>query len=125
MTSTSSSEWNQMAVGDPADPCPRSTLDFMRDPSPPAGQATFSAAENSIAARIAVTASWIVNWFLLGAKLYAVIMSQSKALLAALADSVVDLVSQAVLSMADRYIARHSPDYPVGRSRLEVSLDRP
>ena len=68
-----------------------------------------------------MTASWIVNWFLLGAKLYAVIVSDSKALLAALADSIVDLVSQAVLALADRYIAKHSPNYPVGRSRLEVT----
>jgi len=32
----------------------------------------------------------------------------------------VDLVSQAILSMANRYISKHSPDYPVGRSRLEA-----
>ncbi len=40
--------------------------------------------------------------------------------MAALVDSAVDLVSQAVLSLADQYIARHSPEYPVGRSRLEA-----
>jgi divalent metal cation (Fe/Co/Zn/Cd) transporter len=32
----------------------------------------------------------------------------------------VDLVSQAVLSLADRYMNKHSPEYPVGRSRLEA-----
>lgn len=31
-----------------------------------------------------------------------------------------DLVSQGVLSLAESYIIRHSPDYPVGRSRLEA-----
>ena len=41
-------------------------------------------------------------------------------MLAALVDSAVDLISQAVLSLADRYINRHNPDYPVGRSRLEA-----
>jgi len=40
--------------------------------------------------------------------------------LAALADSVVDLLSQAVLSLAERYQAKHHLDYPVGRSRLEA-----
>lgn len=68
----------------------------------------------------AVNSSWAVNWFLLGAKLYCTIVSSSKAVTAALADSVVDLVSQGVLSLADSYISKHSPDYPVGRSRLEA-----
>ena len=70
--------------------------------------------------KIAVNASWAVNWFLLGAKVYAVAVSSSKAVTAALVDSVVDLLSQGVLSMAERYISRHSPNYPVGRSRLEA-----
>ena len=39
---------------------------------------------------------------------------------AALVDSAVDLVSQGVLSLAESYMMRHSPDYPVGRSRLEA-----
>lgn len=80
----------------------------------------FSALDNNSYYKFAVNASWAVNWFLLGAKLYATIVSSSKAVLAALADSAVDLVSQAVLSMADRYMNKHSPDYPVGRSRLEA-----
>jgi cation diffusion facilitator family transporter len=33
---------------------------------------------------------------------------------------VVDLVSQGVLATAEYYIQKHSPDYPVGRSRLEA-----
>lgn len=36
---------------------------------------------------IAFTASWIVNWFLLGAKIYVFFATQSKAVLASLADS--------------------------------------
>jgi divalent metal cation (Fe/Co/Zn/Cd) transporter len=32
----------------------------------------------------------------------------------------VDLVSQGVLSLAESYMNRHSPYYPVGRSRLEA-----
>ena len=64
--------------------------------------------------------SWFVNLFLLMAKLYIGIVSNSKAVWASVADSVVDLLSQAVLSVATRYIRRHDPDYPVGRSRLEA-----
>eukprot|EP01041_Mallomonas_annulata_P002849 gene2849-5604_t len=70
--------------------------------------------------KIASLSSWAVNWFLLIAKIYVVIYSGSKAVTAALVDSIVDLVSQAVLSIAQRYIQKHSPDYPVGRSRLEA-----
>lgn len=70
--------------------------------------------------RLANNASWFVNWFLLVAKLYVVIVSASKAVAAALADSIVDLLSQGVLALAERYIRIHSPDYPVGRSRLEA-----
>ena len=42
----------------------------------------------------------------IGVKLYAVIISSSKAVTAALVDSVVDILSQAILAMADRYISR-------------------
>ena len=47
-------------------------------------------------------------------------MSGSKAVLAALVDSAVDLASQAVLSLSELYINKHNPNYPVGRSRLEA-----
>ena len=70
--------------------------------------------------RLANNLSWAVNWFLLAAKLYCVIISSSKAILAALIDSVVDLLSQGILSTAEYYIGKHNPDYPVGRSRLEA-----
>ena len=68
----------------------------------------------------ATTLSWIVNWFLLVAKVYIVIVSGSKSVLAAMVDSVVDLVSQSVLSAAEHYMARYDADYPVGRARLEA-----
>lgn len=81
---------------------------------------TSKSEDSSLPVRLAVNASWAVNWFLLGAKLFAVIVSSSKAVTASLADSVVDLASQAILSLAQRYIVKHSPSYPVGRSRLEA-----
>lgn len=76
--------------------------------------------EDNSLVKFAVNASWIVNWFLLVAKLYCTVVSSSKAVTASLADSIVDLVSQAVLATAQSYISKHSPYYPVGRSRLEA-----
>jgi len=70
--------------------------------------------------KFATVASWVVNWSLLGIKFYATIQTHSKSVAASLADSAVDLASQAVLSWADYYITKHSPDYPVGQSRLEA-----
>ena len=69
---------------------------------------------------IAITLSWYANWILLILKLYCFIISSSKSVAAALADSVVDLLSQCVLALAVKYINIHSEDYPVGRSRLEA-----
>eukprot|EP01040_Poterioochromonas_malhamensis_P017464 gene17464-20075_t len=69
---------------------------------------------------LAVNASWAVNWFLLIAKGITYALSASKAVLAALVDSAVDLVSQAVLALAENYMSKFSPNYPVGRSRLEA-----
>lgn len=69
---------------------------------------------------MAVNYSWYVNWLLLCIKIYCYIISSSKAVAAAMADSVVDILSQMVLYMADLYINKHSKDYPVGRSRLEA-----
>ena len=68
----------------------------------------------------ATSASWLVNWLLLFAKTIVVLLSSSKAILAALVDSIVDLVAQAVLSLSEIYSNRYSADYPVGRSRLEA-----
>jgi len=76
--------------------------------------------QNAASYKFAINASWAVNCVLLIIKIVAVILSNSKAVTAALVDSAVDLVSQAVLSLADRFISHHSPEYPVGRSRLEA-----
>jgi len=80
----------------------------------------FGCADASSAAKFATSASWAVNWFLLFVKIYIVAVSGSKSVLAALVDSVVDLVSQAILSIAERYMTRYDSDYPVGRARLEA-----
>jgi cation diffusion facilitator family transporter len=68
----------------------------------------------------AVTASWVVNWALFLFKIAAFISSNSKAVLASLADSAVDLASQYVLAAAQRHIKLHDTRYPVGRARLEA-----
>lgn len=60
-----------------------------------------------------------VNLTLLAAKLAVSILSGSYAMYAALADSVVDLLSQAVLATAARYMKKSNQEYPVGRSKLE------
>ena len=68
----------------------------------------------------AVRASWFVNIALLFIKAYCYHISQSKAVLAALADSVVDLLSQVILASSDYYSNTPSSDYPVGRARIEA-----
>jgi divalent metal cation (Fe/Co/Zn/Cd) transporter len=83
--------------------------------------ATMSTLEDSAKfATFATSASWGVNWFLFIVKIIVVILSSSKAVVAALVDSAVDLVSQGILSLAELYMSRQHPDYPVGRSRLEA-----
>jgi len=103
MSDSEKSDWTLMMVNQPKSDDPEITE-----------------IENTGSYKFAVNASWVVNWILLIIKIVAVILSNSKAVTAALVDSAVDLVSQAVLSLADRYISRHSPEYPVGRSRLEA-----
>ena len=67
-----------------------------------------------------MTASWVVNWLLFVFKVVAFVSSNSKAVLASLADSAVDLASQYVLAAAQRHIKLHDTRYPVGRARLEA-----
>ena len=98
--------WNRMAV-----------TDELSSSSP---QTTFFESENSKIAQFAMSASWIVNWLLLFAKIICLVLSNSLVVAASLADSAVDLLSQAILSLAERYMGKHNPDYPVGRSRLEA-----
>lgn len=71
-------------------------------------------------ARFAHTASWAVNWLLFIIKIIAFVISGSKVIVAALTDSAVDLISQFLLSYCTLYMGAHSPEYPVGRSRLEA-----
>lgn len=55
--------------------------------------------------KIALALSWIVNILLFVSKLVAFIISNSMAVLASLADSFVDLASQAVISYADHKVS--------------------
>lgn len=65
-------------------------------------------------------ASWISNIVLLAAKAFVVAISGSKSVTAALADSIVDLLSQGILSTAQYYMKVPDPNYPVGKFRLEA-----
>lgn len=67
----------------------------------------------------AVRASWFVNICLLFIKMYCYYISSSKAVLASLADSIVDLISQGILSFGDHFGNIPDPEFPVGRSRIE------
>ncbi|GBF97913.1 cation diffusion facilitator [Raphidocelis subcapitata] len=64
--------------------------------------------------------SWVVNIALLVAKVYAFVLSGSKAVMASAADSAVDLVSQMVISYTDWQMTRADPRFPVGQARLEA-----
>ena len=66
-----------------------------------------------------VRASWFANILLLLIKIYAYYISASQAVLAALADSVVDLISQIILASADDVANKPSENHPVGRARIE------
>ena len=69
---------------------------------------------------IAFRFSWIVNVFLFLFKILAFVISGSQAILASLADSAVDLLSQVVLAATERTMTKSSEKYPVGRNRLEA-----
>ncbi|PRW57612.1 CDF membrane isoform A [Chlorella sorokiniana] len=87
---------------------------------PPAGP---SAASNGALARhlkMATRLSWAANWLLLVLKIAAFALSMSKAVLASLADSAVDLASQMVLSVAEHSMKRYNPRFPIGRGKLEA-----
>ena len=64
--------------------------------------------------------SWAVNIVLLVAKVYAFYISNSKSVLASLADSAVDLASQVVIWFAEFKSRRRDPRFPVGQARLET-----
>lgn len=103
--------WNRMTIA---------TDEISRFSNSTSPTTTFFESEDSKIAQFAMTASWIVNWLLLFAKIVCLVLSNSLVVAASLADSAVDLLSQAILSLAERYMGKHNPDYPVGRSRLEA-----
>jgi len=68
----------------------------------------------------AYNVSWLVNLLLLVSKGYAWWISGSKAVLASLVDSFVDLVSQVVIFVAEWRSRKMDPRFPVGQARLET-----
>ena len=64
--------------------------------------------------------SWVVNFLLLFSKTYAYHFSGSKAVLASLVDSFVDIISQIVIFVAEWRSRRADPRFPVGQARLET-----
>ena len=84
------------------------------------GGDTIAAEREDTSVLFAVRASWLTNVTLLAMKIYCFYVSGSKAILAALVDSVVDLVSQIILALGDHYVNKPSPEYPIGRSRIEA-----
>ena len=81
---------------------------------------SFTGEKEDTSILFAVRASWLINVTLLLMKIYCFYISGSKAILAALVDSVVDLVSQIILALGDHYANKPSPEYPIGRSRIEA-----
>ena len=71
--------------------------------------------------RVALEVSLYVNLFITLAKLVAYIQTKSLSVLAALLDSVLDVVSQFVLNYTEKHssLQRSSAFYPAGASRLE------
>ncbi|KAK0629009.1 cation efflux family-domain-containing protein [Bombardia bombarda] len=71
--------------------------------------------------KFAVTASFLVNFFLFIIQMYAAISTGSLALFATAADAFMDLVSSFVMLVTSRLAARPSVyKYPVGRTRIET-----
>lgn len=76
---------------------------------------------NNTLRRVALDLSLYVNLFILATKLYAYLTTLSLSVLAALVDSILDVVSQLVLNYTERHssLSRSSALYPAGASRLE------
>eukprot|EP00891_Asterochloris_glomerata_P002818 jgi/Astpho2/2818/e_gw1.00050.161.1_t len=64
--------------------------------------------------------SFVANMGLLVAKLYGFWLSHSYSVLASAADSLVDILSQAVLALVEWQMNRVDPLFPVGKTRLET-----
>mmetsp|Transcript_15966 Transcript_15966/g.22747 ORF Transcript_15966/g.22747 Transcript_15966/m.22747 type:complete len:475 (-) Transcript_15966:114-1538(-) len=76
---------------------------------------------NNTLRRIAIDLSLYFNLLILVTKLYAYVRTLSLSVLAALVDSLLDVVSQIVLNYTEKHssISRSSALYPAGASRLE------
>ncbi|GLC51496.1 hypothetical protein PLESTB_000508800 [Pleodorina starrii] len=73
--------------------------------------------------RFGINASWVVNVLLLISKTLVFVLSGSYAVLASAVDSLVDLLSQAVLAVAEYQAARFDDRFPIGRTRMaELSV---
>ncbi|KAJ5823370.1 Cation efflux protein [Penicillium robsamsonii] len=71
--------------------------------------------------KLAVRASFTVNFFLFVIQLYAAVSTGSLALFATAADTIMDLVSSIVMLVMSRMSSRPKPyKYPVGRRRVET-----
>lgn len=69
---------------------------------------------------LAVSLSLAGNVVLFLAKLYAFIFSRSQAVLASLADSAVDIASQAVVFFCDLEMKKVDPKFPIGKTKLQT-----
>lgn len=78
-------------------------------------------AQNGGKVKLAVRASFVVNFFLFIIQLYAAVSTGSLALFATAADAFMDLVSSIVMLVTSRMSSRPKPyKYPVGRRRVET-----
>ncbi|OQE24680.1 hypothetical protein PENSTE_c007G09210 [Penicillium steckii] len=84
-------------------------------------QKALDTAENGGKVKLAVRASFVVNFCLFVIQLYAAISTGSLALFATAADAFMDLVSSIVMLVTSRMSTRPKPyKYPVGRRRIET-----
>jgi cation diffusion facilitator family transporter len=78
-------------------------------------------AENGGKVKLAVRASFVVNFCLFIIQLYAAVTTGSLSLFATAADAFMDLVSSVVMLITSRMSTRPKPyQYPVGRRRIET-----
>lgn len=75
--------------------------------------------EEDMSVVFGVRASWAANILLLLLKIFAYYISASQAVLAALADSVVDLLSQIILAAGDDIANKPHAEFPLGRTKIE------
>lgn len=103
--------------GDAREGLPDITVPLL-EPGSPTSLSTPQSSDKSL--QWAFNLSWVVNILLFAVKLWAYLASNSKAVLASLADSLVDLVSQAVIAIADHRSKQADPRFPVGKARMEA-----